>query len=111
MKICSIIVTVVFLAASARAQTPAAPTTPAPAGTPTPEQKPAAAAATPAATESTPTAKHVRLKYAPPKIAVAGTRVDGDGGSRGSRDKLPSLYVLAPNHTGLTTREQPSLFW
>ena len=24
---------------------------------------------------------------------------------------MPSLYVLAPNHTGLTTRGQPSLFW
>jgi hypothetical protein len=24
---------------------------------------------------------------------------------------LPSIYALAPNHTGLTTRAQPSLFW
>jgi hypothetical protein len=42
---------------------------------------------------------------------MAGTRVDGDGGSRGGSVKVPSLYVLAPNHTGLTTRPQPSLFW
>jgi hypothetical protein len=41
---------------------------------------------------------------------VASTRIDGDGGSRGGV-KQPSLYVLAPNQTGLTTHAQPSLFW
>ena len=51
------------------------------------------------------------LKYTPPKSAASGMRIDGDGASRGSGEKLPSLYVLAPNHTALTTREQPSLFW
>ncbi|MEA3211929.1 MAG: hypothetical protein QOE70_4986 [Chthoniobacter sp.] len=56
-------------------------------------------------------AKRTLLKYTPPKTAASGTRHDGDGGSRGSGEKLPSLYVLAPNHTALTTREQPSLFW
>ena len=56
-------------------------------------------------------AKRGLLKYSPPKTAATGTRIDGDGASRGSGDKLPSLYVLAPNHTALTTREQPSLFW
>jgi hypothetical protein len=58
-----------------------------------------------------PTAKRSLLKYTPPKTAASGTRIDGDGASRGSGEKLPSLYVLAPNHTALTTREQPSLFW
>jgi hypothetical protein len=56
-------------------------------------------------------AKRTLLKYTPPKTASSGTRIDGDGASRGSGEKLPSLYVLAPNHTALTTREQPSLFW
>ena len=72
-----------------------------------PAQEPAKAAeAAPAAP-----AKRGLLKYSPPKTAASGTRIDGDGASRGSGDKLPSLYVLAPNHTALTTREQPSLFW
>lgn len=65
--------------------------------------KPAEAAAAPA--------KRSLLKYSPPKTVATGTRIDGDGASRGSGDKLPSLFVLAPNHTALTTREQPSLFW
>ncbi|HYR58412.1 MAG TPA: DUF928 domain-containing protein, partial [Chthoniobacteraceae bacterium] len=56
-------------------------------------------------------AKRSLLKYTPPKSAAGGARIDGDGGSRGAGPKLPSLYVLAPNHTALTTREQPSLFW
>lgn len=58
-----------------------------------------------------PTVKRTLLKYSPPKSATSGARIDGDGGSRGSGMKLPSLYVLAPDHTALTTREQPSLFW
>jgi hypothetical protein len=60
---------------------------------------------------SAPPAKRTLLKYTPPKTAGSGARIDGDGGSRGPGKKLPSLYVLAPNHTALTTREQPSLFW
>ena len=27
------------------------------------------------------------------------------------REGLPRLSVLAPDHTGLTTQEQPSLYW
>lgn len=34
-----------------------------------------------------------------------------DAGSRGDGDEVASLYVLAPEHVGLTTRSQPSLFW
>jgi hypothetical protein len=71
---------------------------------------PAQAPAEPAKADAAP-AKRSLLKYTPPKTAAAGTRIDGDGASRGSGEKLPSLYVLAPNHTALTTREQPSLFW
>src|SRR5258708_39939993 len=35
----------------------------------------------------------------------------GTGGSRGSGDAAVRLDVLAPDETGLTTEEQPSLFW
>ena len=33
------------------------------------------------------------------------------GGTRGPGDALPTLVALAPNHVGLTAREQPSLYW
>jgi hypothetical protein len=33
------------------------------------------------------------------------------GGSRGQGDALPSLFVLTSEHTGLTVKEGPSLFW
>jgi hypothetical protein len=87
------ILTIALLMASARAQPPKA--TP----SPTPAQQPG---------------KHVSLTYPIyqiPKNAVVSPRQDGDAGTRGWSEKLPSLYVLAPNHTGLTTRGQPSLFW
>ena len=58
-----------------------------------------------------PPPSHPLITYTIPKGAATGTRIDGAGGTRGSNVKLPSLYVLAPNHTGLTTRAQPSLFW
>ncbi|MGB8168522.1 MAG: DUF928 domain-containing protein [Chthoniobacteraceae bacterium] len=89
MKALALLLTSALLVAHATAQAPAAPAKPAD-GTP---------------------AKRGLLKYTPPKSATSGTRIDGDGASRGSGDRLPSLYVLAPNHTALTTREQPSLFW
>ena len=89
------------------AVTPAAAATPAPGATPAGNAKDAAAKNGSGATVT----KHASLKYTAPKNATAGTRIDGDGGSRGGGDKQPSLYVLAPNHTALTTRAQPSLFW
>lgn len=88
MKTLPLIIAVAFLATHASAQTAAEPA------------KPAA-----------PAKKRSLLDYTPPKNVTTGTRIDGDGGSRGKGEKLPSLYVLAPNHTALTTREQPSLFW
>jgi hypothetical protein len=33
------------------------------------------------------------------------------GGTRGIGDMTLELVVLAPDHTGLTTREQPTLYW
>lgn len=47
--------------------------------------------------------------YKPPKRGAPGGRVGG--GTRGPQDALPSLIALAPNHVGLTTEEQPSLYW
>jgi hypothetical protein len=66
------------------------------------------------AERTTAPAKRSLLKYTPPKSATtgtSGTRIDGDGGSRAGGVTLPSLCVLAPNHTGLTTRGRLSLFW
>lgn len=62
---------------------------------------------------STPAPRRSLLKYTPPKDAVAGARIDGDGGSRGTadKDKLPSLTVLTPSHAALTASPQPTLFW
>jgi hypothetical protein len=50
-----------------------------------------------------------KLVYRPPAGAEEGVRVNG--GSRGVDASLPSLLVLAPDHVGLTLREQPDLFW
>ncbi len=72
---------------------------------PAPPATPAPPAATPA-----PPKKSGLIKYTPPKTSK-GSRVDGDGGSRAGGMKLPSIYVLAPQHAGLTTQAQPALFW
>jgi hypothetical protein len=47
--------------------------------------------------------------YKPPLRGAPRTRVGG--GTRGPSDPQPALYVLAPEHTGLTTQEQPTLYW
>ncbi len=47
--------------------------------------------------------------YNPPKRGAPGGRVGG--GTRGSGQELPFLNVLAPDHVGLTTQEQPTLYW
>jgi len=47
--------------------------------------------------------------YKPAKGSAPAARVTG--GSRGSGDMTITLDVLAPDDTGLTTQEQPSLFW
>ena len=46
--------------------------------------------------------------YKPPRVGAPAGRVGG--GTRGTGD-LPTLSVLAPDHIGLTTQEQPSLYW
>jgi hypothetical protein len=50
-----------------------------------------------------------RPVYQPPKLGKP-TRTVG-GGSRGSRDKVPALFVVAPEHVGQTSSAKPSLFY
>ncbi len=47
--------------------------------------------------------------YRPPKRGAPAARVGG--GTRGIEGVLPNVYVLAPDHVGLTTHEQPTLSW
>src|SRR5919108_5443556 len=46
--------------------------------------------------------------YVPPRGGAPGGRV---GGSTRGIGAPPTLSALAPDHTGLTAQEQPSLFW
>jgi hypothetical protein len=46
--------------------------------------------------------------YKPPLRGAPGNRVGG--GTRG-HEGLPTLSVLAPDHTGFTIHEQPALYW
>ena len=47
--------------------------------------------------------------YKPPKRGMPGGRIGG--GTRGKTDGYPILTVLAPDHTGLTTKTRPVLYW
>ena len=47
--------------------------------------------------------------YTPPKRGAPGGRVGG--GTRGIQREVFILSVLAPDHSGFTTAEQPSLYW
>jgi hypothetical protein len=47
--------------------------------------------------------------YRPPVPGAPRVRVDGR--VRGADDALLTLTVLAPEHVGLTTKEQPCLYW
>jgi len=49
------------------------------------------------------------VKFRPQTSGAASVRVTG--GSRGTGDTTTSLDVLTPDEVGLTTQEQPSLFW
>jgi hypothetical protein len=46
--------------------------------------------------------------YVPPEIGVPGQRIGA--GTRGM-GRLASIQILAPDHLGFTTEEQPTLFW
>lgn len=47
--------------------------------------------------------------YKPPLRGAPSSRVGG--GSRGAADNAFVLAVIAPDHTGLTTQDQPTLYW
>jgi hypothetical protein len=47
--------------------------------------------------------------YRPPMRGAPAARIGG--GTRGIGDATLELVVLAPDHTGLTTKEQPTLYW
>ena len=55
-----------------------------------------------------PVAKPMPL-YKPPSRGAPASRVGG--GTRGLAGDRPTLVVLAPDHTGLTVLEQPTLYW
>jgi hypothetical protein len=47
--------------------------------------------------------------YKPPLRGTPAARVGG--GTRGEGDDAPAVYVLAPEHAGLTSQMQPVLYW
>lgn len=49
------------------------------------------------------------FSYRPPMRGAPASRIGG--GTRGVGDTTLELVVLAPDHTGLTTKEQPTLYW
>jgi len=50
-----------------------------------------------------------RIRYRPPRRGAPITREAS--AARGAEDPLPNVMVLAPEHTGLTTRAQPTFAW
>jgi hypothetical protein len=50
-----------------------------------------------------------KIKFRPTAKGAPSVRVTG--GSRGTGEALTTLDVLAPDEIGITTQEQPSLFW
>jgi hypothetical protein len=68
----------------------------------------AALAAGDLAAQAQPPTNESDIEYRPPLRGSPARRVGG--ASRGS-DVLPAVSVLAPDHVGLTTVEQPALYW
>jgi Domain of Unknown Function (DUF928) len=66
------------------------------------ETRPAPSMTAPATTPPAPV-------YKPPLVGAPGGRVGG--GTRGTGREVFVLSVLAPDHTGLTINEQPTLYW
>ena len=50
-----------------------------------------------------------KYTYEPPLRGAPAVRIGG--GSRGIGGSTVELVVIAPDHTGLTTKEQPKLYW
>jgi hypothetical protein len=55
------------------------------------------------------TVQQARVQFRPPSTGAPSVRLTG--GSRGTGEAAMRLDVLAPDDIGLTTVEQPSLFW
>ncbi len=53
--------------------------------------------------------KAAGFSYRPPMRGAPAARIGG--GTRGIGSSTLELVVLAPDHTGLTTKEQPTLYW
>ena len=70
-------------------------------------ERPAPQIAPPNAAPKPPPAKALDL-YVPPEIGFPGRRIGA--GTRGL-GRLASLQILAPDHLGYTTLEQPTLYW
>jgi len=67
-------------------------------------------AATPAAAQQAPAPKaEEEVAYTPPMRGAPQRRIGGS--SRGADSALPGVFVLAPDHVGLTSAEQPALYW
>lgn len=49
------------------------------------------------------------FNYTPPGRGAPKVRISG--AARGGDESQPSLWVLAPDHVGLTTQASPTLFW
>ena len=56
-----------------------------------------------------PEARSLTPVYKPPLRGMPVSRVGG--ATRGSDSRFPQLTALAPEHTGMTTMEQPVLYW
>lgn len=63
----------------------------------------------PNAAAPAPAAPAHKIKFLPQTSGDASVRVTG--GSRGTGPETVALDVLAPDEVGITTQEQPSLFW
>jgi hypothetical protein len=68
-----------------------------------------APAKTPAPAANAAAANPAPVKFRPVIKGAPSVRVTG--GSRGTGESSVTLDVLAPDETGITTQEQPSLFW
>jgi hypothetical protein len=97
MILASLAVLTVLWAAPGAGQQPPAPQPSRP-----PDTRPAPGTPAPATTSTAPV-------YKPPLVGAPGGRVGG--GTRGTGREVFILSVLAPDHTGLTINEQPTLYW
>jgi len=98
------VVAVLFAAVAVSASEPEAKD----AKQPVAEQEPAAAKQL-KSVDAPPPAARRPLVYKPPRIGKPAQTVGG--GSRGSSDKVPVLFVVVPDHVGQTLSSQPSLFY